>query len=154
MFNNLSLTLNHRLTTNRQQQQLNPQFMLLFSLLFPHVTRVLDSTTSTSFQSSLEIVPTPSRHHHEPLQRLQHPPNASTASSSSPLQKKPSNSIPLVNNDSTRPHPFERHVDNDILDYRRLHNALATPPRAASTMTSCCCPIAASSSSTTGTRLH
>ena len=154
MFNNLSLTLNHRLTTNRQQQQLNSQFMLLFYCLFPHVTRVLDSTTPTSFQSSLENVPTPSRHHHEPLQRLQHPPNASTASSSSPLQKKHSNSIPLVNNDPTRPHPFEGPVDNDILDYRRLHDSLATRPRAASTTTSCCCPIAAPSTPTTGTRRH
>ena len=52
------------------------------------MTRVLDFKTSTSTQSRLDPSLTPSRHPHEPFQRLQHPPNASTASSSSPLQKK------------------------------------------------------------------
>ena len=82
------LTPNYRLTTYRQQQHFNFQFMLFVYCLFPHVTRFLDSTIRTSTQSSLNNRLTPSRHHHEPLQPSQHPPNASTASSSSPLLKK------------------------------------------------------------------
>ena len=62
--------------------------MLFVYCLFPHVTRFLDSTILTSIQSSLNNRLTPSRHHHEPLQPPQHPPNASTASSSSPTLKK------------------------------------------------------------------
>ena len=48
---------------------------------------MVDITTSTTLHSSPTIPPTTSRHPRDPLRRLQHPPNVSTASSSSQLQK-------------------------------------------------------------------
>ena len=118
---------------------------------YPHVTRVVDITTSTPHQTSPSIPSTTPRIPHDPFQHQQHPPNVSTSPSSSQLQTFASNSSSSFTNGSSRPHSIERHVTDELLDYRRSPNVSSTPTRAASTTTSCCCLTAAS---TTGTRRH